>query len=117
MQFKKAGGRIYGVVLNQNEQRAMNNEISRQLVERFSQMELDLIASVLWMLHKQFGFGKTRLKVSYDHMVSDMQELCKRYEMPVDDGTWLCLQNLKDIDCDVEKWYADEMRGRAKSEN
>lgn len=55
MQIKKAGGKIFGASLTAAEQKAMNMEIQRQLVEYDRKNELELDAIILWELHTQLG--------------------------------------------------------------
>ena len=57
-QFKRIGGKIFGVQFNKKEQEAMNKEINRQIAEREQQFFLDYDCMVLWTLHAQLGFGK-----------------------------------------------------------
>lgn len=57
MNFKKAGGKIFGVALNKAEQRALDQEIKKQIVENDTQFSIDNDSSILWMLHVHFGFG------------------------------------------------------------
>ena len=66
MQIKKAGGKIFGASLTAAEQKAMNMEIQRQLVEYDRKNELELDAIILWELHTQLGLGPKRLKKFFD---------------------------------------------------
>lgn len=65
MYFKKAGKSIFGVQLNKAEQRALDQEINRQIVENDRRFDMDKESSILWMLHTQFGFGPKRLKKAW----------------------------------------------------
>lgn len=65
MNFKKAGGKIFGVALNKAEQRALDQEIKKQIVENDTQFSIDNDSSILWMLHVHFGFGPKRLKKAW----------------------------------------------------
>ena len=62
MNFKKYNGKIFGVQLNKNEQRALDQEINRQIIENDRRFDMDKESSILWMLHVHFGFGPKRLK-------------------------------------------------------
>ena len=64
--FKKAGSKIFGVQLNKAEQKAMNEEITRQILEHDEAFSVDLDSTILYVLHEQFGFGKVRLQRFYD---------------------------------------------------
>lgn len=57
MYFKKAGGSIFGVSLNKAEQKALDQEIKRQIVENDHRFDMDKESMILWMLHTEFGFG------------------------------------------------------------
>ena len=93
MQIKKAGGKIFGASLTAAEQKAMNMEIQRQLVEYDRKNELELDAIILWELHTLDGFSDA------------LNALVNRYEMDISDDVWLCTHKLKEIGVDVEDWY------------
>ena len=57
MFFKKAGGSIFGVSLNKAEQKALDQEIKRQIVEHDHRFDIDKESMILWTLHTEFGFG------------------------------------------------------------
>lgn len=105
MFVKKAGGKIIGAQLTKAEQKAMDIEIKRQLVEWDHKHMLELDAVVLWELHEQLGFGYDRLKAFYDAFSHGLADLIKRYEMESDDMIWLCTYKLKDrLGIDLEAW-------------
>ena len=108
MIFKRVAGRIIGVQLSKAEQRVLDQEIAKQVVEMDLQMELDRDSSILWMLHEQFGFGQKRLFKAWKLMYEDNKKLQARYEMGPEDGGWLCRQKLKQYGVDLERWYKDE---------
>lgn len=105
MQIKKAGGKIFGASLTAAEQKAMNMEIQRQLVEYDRKNELELDAIILWELHTQLGLGPKRLKKFFDGFSDALNALVNRYEMDISDDFWLCTHKLKEIGVDVEDWY------------
>ena len=96
MQIKKAGGKIFGASLTAAEQKAMNMEIQRQLVEYDRKNELELDAIIL---------GPKRLKKFFDGFSDALNALVNRYEMDISDDVWLCTHKLKEIGVDVEDWY------------
>lgn len=57
MQVKKAGGKVYGAVLTAAEKKAMDLEIQRELAEYDRKHIAEIDATILWVLHEQFGFG------------------------------------------------------------
>ena len=61
--FKKSGGKIFAVQFNKAEERALDQEIKKQIVENDRAFDMDKESSILWMLHTQFGFGPKRLKL------------------------------------------------------
>lgn len=95
MQVKKAGGKVYGAVLTAAEKKAMDLEIQRELAEYDRKHIAEIDATILWVLHEQFGFGAQRL----------------RYEMEDQDDIWLCTQMLKRIGVDVEAWHKESEHG------
>lgn len=102
-QFKKIGGKIFGVQFNKKEQEAMNKEINRQIAEREQQFFLDYDCMVLWTLHTQLGFGEKRLKKFYESFTAQHKELIDYYMCDGDSGK-LCKYKLEGIGCDVAKW-------------
>ena len=100
MQIKKAGGKIFGASLTAAEQKAMNMEIQRQLVEYDRKNELELDAIILWELHTQLGLGPKRLKKFFDGFSDALNALVNRYEMDISDDVWLCTHKLKEIGVD-----------------
>lgn len=109
MNFKRFKGKIFGVTLNSKEQAALELEVRRMVSEQMKQYELDNDAAILWMLHTQFGFGPKRLRQAWESFYAEMHKLREYYEMPQEDGPWLCRQMLKDkLGIDIDKWYEEE---------
>ena len=75
MNFKKAGGKIFGVALNKAEQRALDQEIKKQIVENDTQFSIDNDSSILWMLHVHFGFGPQAFEEGVEAV------LCRKYQI------------------------------------
>lgn len=104
--FKRAGSKIFGVQLNKAEQKAMNEEITRQILEHDEAFSVDLDSTILYVLHEQFGFGKVRLQRFYDLFLKRHQELRDYYQFDSSDVSWFCRMKLKEeCDVDVEQWY------------
>lgn len=101
--FKKAGKRIFGVQLNKAEQKAMNAEINRQIIENQKKFLLDYDCMVLWTLHTVFGFGEKRLKAFYKEFTKQHLELIDYYQCDGDSGK-LCKFKLKQKGFDIESW-------------
>lgn len=90
-------------------QTAMIHEINRQILEQKSKFMSDIDAVILWTLHTEYGFGKTRLKRFYDAVIQNYNEMCSFYEM---DDTYLAVHNLREIGIDL-----DELRKGINNEN
>ena len=58
MQVKKAGGKVYGAVLTAAEKKAMDLEIQRELAEYDRKHIAEIDATILWVLHEQFGLRR-----------------------------------------------------------
>lgn len=106
--FKKAGGKIFGVQFNKAEQRALDQAINEQIVENDRAFDMDKESSILWMLHKQFGFGPKRLKKAWELFYAETLKLREYYLMDQEDDGWLARKMLKEIGCDIEEWYKEE---------
>ena len=107
MNFKKFNGKIFGVQLNKNEQRALDQEINRQIIENDRRFDMDKESSILWMLHVHLGFGPKRLKKAWELFYSETVKLREYYQMEQEDDGWLARQKLKEIGCDIEQWFKD----------
>ena len=103
MQVKKHNGKVFGAVLTAAEQKAMNMEINRQIIEADKKYTVDVDAMILYTLHIHLGFGKKRLRRFWEAFQVEHKKLIDYYQMP-DDGAWLCRRLLKDIGVDVEEW-------------
>lgn len=103
MFFKKANKKIFGVVLNKAEQRALDAEIHKRCLEIDDEHRDNLDAVVLYTLHETFGFGKKNLRKFWEHMYQNYESLTKMYEMP-DDFPFICSEQLKKIGIDVHEW-------------
>ena len=57
---------MYGAVLTAAEKKAMDLEIQRELAEYDRKHIAEIDATILWVLHEQFGFGAQRLRTYYD---------------------------------------------------
>lgn len=108
MYLKKAGGRVYGAVLTAAEKKAMDMEIQRELAEYDRKHLAEIDATILWVLHEQFGFGAKRLRTFYDAYRARINELIGRYELENGDDIWLCTQMLKKVGVNIEDWHKED---------
>lgn len=106
--FKKSGGKIFAVQFNKAEERALDQEIKKQIVENDRAFDMDKESSILWMLHTQFGFGPKSLKLAWKLFYVETLKLREHYLMEQADDGWLARKKLKDIGCDIEEWYREE---------
>lgn len=93
------------------EKKAMDLEIQRELAEYDRKHIAEIDATILWVLHEQFGFGAQRLRTYYDAFHDRIKELVSRYEMEDQDDIWLCTQMLKRIGVDIEAWHKESDYG------
>lgn len=103
MIFKRFRGQIFGVELSPKEQKALDEEIKRQEVEIHRQFTDDYDYMVMWILHRHFGFGLTRLKRFYDIFSDEYDAFEKHYEM-ADAGMYIARKEMNAIGCNVEQW-------------
>ena len=109
MRFKYYKRKIFGVELNSAEQKAMNIEINRQLVEKDKQYAKDIDAMVLYALMVHTGWKKKRLRNFWKDFNKIHKELRAFYETESPgDNVWLAHRMLKEIGVDVQKWYEEE---------
>lgn len=94
-------------IMSSAQKKAMNDEINRQILESDKMLSMDLDSTVLYVLHKTFGFGKKRLRRFWEALIKNHDELSKYYEIDHEDNTWLLRRKLKEIGVDVEAWYKE----------
>lgn len=107
MRLKQYKGKVYGAELTAKEQKAMDIEINRQILEADKRYTNDIDALVLYALHKHLGFGYKRLRRFWEAFNAEHKKLRDHYEMPDANG-WLAQQKLKDIGVDVAAWNAEQ---------
>ena len=79
-------------------------------MELTKQYEINLDSVTLWVLHKEFRFGKKRLQRFYDLMFSMRREMQEFFEDKEDSGvSELCMRSfLKQDGIDVEEMYNNQ---------
>ena len=85
------------------QEKAMMDEINRQILEAHEKFACDYDAMVLYTIHTHLGFGKKRLRKFYEAFVKEHKRLIDFYEMP-DGVAFICDHKLKQIGVDVKKW-------------
>lgn len=103
MIFKKHKGQIFDVELSPKEQKIMNEKINAQIIATHQRFTDDFDYMILYVLHKHFGFGPSRLRKAYDLFVEENESLIKHYEMP-DAGVFIAREEMNAIGCNVEQW-------------
>jgi hypothetical protein len=103
MMFKKSGGKIFGVVFTPKEQKAIDAEVSRQLIARHMEFADDVDYMILKILHDHFGFGPTRLRKFYERFMEENNALMAHYEME-DAGVYIARKEMNALGCNVEEW-------------
>ncbi len=107
MNFKRFGGKIFGVQFNKAEQAAVDREVHRQIIENDRRFDMDREASILWMLHTRFGFGTKRLRAAWELFYAETVKLREYYQMDQTDDGWLARLKLKELGVDLEEWYKE----------
>ena len=103
MNFHKCNGQIYKVDLTPKEQKALDAEINRQLIEKHSEFTDDVDYMIMRILHNHFGFGPTRLRRFHEAFIADNNALVKHYEM-ADAGAYIARKEMDEIGCNIEEW-------------
>ena len=109
MIFKKFRGQIFDVELTPKEQKAMDKEINRQIIERHRQFTDDFDYMVMKLLHDHFGFGYTRLRRFYEAFNVENDALEKHYEM-ADASTYVARKEMNDLGVNIEKWNQERSK-------
>ena len=106
--FKRNGGKIFGVHLSKAEQEALDIEIKSQIAEQYHDLLENVDAMVLWTLHTHphLRFGKKRLKRFYKFFIKQHRELIDYYECKEDSGR-LCKFKLRDLGIDLAEWQKE----------
>lgn len=109
MTLKTHKGKVFGAKLTAAEKRAMNLEISRQILELDEQSTVDFDAMVLYTLMAYYGWKKKRLRKFWNAFVAEHKALREFYQMEgVGDNGWLAHHKLKEIGVDVRQWYKED---------
>jgi len=94
--------------LTKNQQKAMKQEINKQIIEHDEAFAMDSDATILWVLHEYFGFGYKRLRRFWEVCFKSHAELKEYYQLNSDEVAWLCRYKLKqNVGIDIEEWYRE----------
>lgn len=103
MTFKKFRGHIFDVELTPKEQKAMDEEVNRQTVERHRQFTDDFDYMVMFILRNHFDFDLEDLRRFHEAFIVDNELLIKHYEMP-DAGVYIARKEMDAIGCNIKQW-------------
>lgn len=106
MTFKRYKGKPFDVELSAKEQKILNEEINRQILEKDTQYTNDIDACVLYVLHVHLGFGRKRLRRFWEAFRVEHDKLRNHYE--ISDTAYLAQDQLKRIGVDVAAWNSEK---------
>lgn len=96
---------------SKQQKKAMQDTIKKKSIEVSRTIGNNMDAAALWALHKNFGFGKKRLRRFFKAFTEERAKLETHYEMD-GEGDYLCKIKLKEIGVDVESWNDEFERKR-----
>ena len=109
MRVKSFKGKVFGADLTAAERKAMDIEISRQLVERDKQYAEDIDAMVLYALMMHKGWKRKRLKDFWKAFTAIHKELREFYLLESqDDNRFVAHRKLREIGVDIHQWYEED---------
>lgn len=94
-------------IMSKKQKKAMDDEITRQILEQDEEFQIDDAATTLWALHLALGLGAKRLRRVWETIHREHRRLREFYEMSPDDVGWLCRRKLKEIGVDIEEWFKE----------
>ena len=83
----------------------IKREVKEELVKIGDRLFMDELATILFVLHNEFGFGEKRLKRFVDTHSTLHEELRERYELGADEDGWICTKKLQNAGIDLESLY------------
>ena len=91
--------------LNKGQQRALDVEISRQLVEKRNEFLKDMDAMMLLSIHRKCGFGKRKLTEIFKSFILDYEKFIDDYQV---EGAWMAAYRLKEeTGLDIEELHKE----------
>jgi hypothetical protein len=84
--------------------KAMMDEVQNQIGENIERLTSNLVAIVLWELHEQEGWGKTKLLRFHKKFVGTLKELQDYYVMHTAEETdFICKRELQKVGINVDE--------------
>ena len=108
MRVKKFNGRIFGAELTAAERKAMDIEITRQLIERDEKYKEDIDAMVLYVLMQHYGWKKKRLREFWNAFVAEHKSLMEYCQIEPGENRYVAHWKLKQIGVDIHEWYKED---------
>lgn len=96
--------------LTANQQKALNEEVDRQLQKQAETHGTNIDATVLLTLHLHYGFGKEQLREFWERYNDTEKELAEYYRQTpltlegIREKEYYAVYELKGIGVDVEAW-------------
>lgn len=98
------------------EKTIIDEEINKLILQRDMDYAADIDAMILYVLAKEYGWRRKRLRRFWNKFRKAHQELRDYYEMQSNkDNVWLAHRKLADIGVDVKAWE-EEMRDTVYAE-
>ncbi len=86
----------------------IDEEVNKLILQRDMEYAADMDAMILYVLMKEYGWRKKRLRKFWDLFRKAHQELRDFYEMQSNrDNVWLAHRKLADIGVDVKAWQGE----------
>ena len=90
------------------EKKIVDEEINKLILQRDEEYAADMDAMILYVLMKEYGFRKKRLRKFWNAFRKAHQDLRDYYEMQSNsDNVWLAHRKLAEIGVDVKAWQAE----------
>ena len=91
--------------LTKGQQKAIDAEISRQLVEKRNEFLKDMDAMMLLSIHRNCGFGKRKLTEIFKSFILDYEKFIDDYQV---EGAWMAAYRLKEeTGLDIEELHKE----------
>lgn len=88
--------------------KAVEGEVRRAIVKQDIKYAKGYDAAVLWVLHKEFGFGAQRLKKVFDKFFEHRAHIRERYLADDDDDAFICQRALLSVGVDMDELYKEK---------
>lgn len=104
MIVKRSGSKIFGMHMSKVEQQALDIEIRKSHVKEGKRYYNIYDAGMLYYCHTKYGHTAKWLREFWEGFNEFRKEMMEHYVLEEDDVGWVCMDKLKSIGVDVEKW-------------